>query len=59
MRFGIRDRLFAMAAVGEREADVAQIPLFVRVLLEQLDPHVFKAERGTRNDMGYGSKISL
>lgn len=36
----VSNRLFAMSSVGQGEADVAEIPFFVLLLLEDLDPHV-------------------
>ncbi|KAI3492991.1 hypothetical protein L1887_42366 [Cichorium endivia] len=45
VRLGIGDRLFQMTSVGEREADVAKVPVLVRLFLEQLDPHVWHGHR--------------
>lgn len=40
VRLCVRDALLEVAAVRESVADVAQVPVLVLRLLEQLDPHV-------------------
>lgn len=41
MTLAVGNGLLAMASVGQSEADVAQVPVLVLLLFENLDPHIW------------------